>query len=203
MKWNKVFILLFPVNRPNRPRDPLLPTSEVFKRKYRIPEAHSFATKTISGYQCLPPPHSQFSQPADKPFAQCDLNSKLIVVAHGSDHGNRIYHEEFGGLDGASFARMLIDYGLTQVGLISMKACQAGKGEFLPTLVQTLIEEGVKIGWAIGYKSNINLQDDSITTSCWDVFTRPWHKLPDSQRVRIQQGNAFVPIPNSNRFKYR
>ncbi|PHM30482.1 hypothetical protein [Xenorhabdus innexi] len=203
MKWGKVFMLSFPVNRPNRPRDPIIPTSEIFKRRYQIPEAHTFATRAMPGYKCLPRPHSQPSRPAIKPFSQCDLNSKLIIVAHGSDNGNSIYHEEFGRLDGASLARMLIDYGLTQIGLISMKVCQAGKGEFLSVLIKTLIEEGAQIGWAIGYRSNVSLMNESITTSCWDLFTRPYRKLPDSHRVRIQQGNAFVIIPNSERFKYR
>lgn len=205
MKWSKVFILLFPAYSRRNPRDPLLAVAQGLKERYDIPSLRRFTTHAIPGYCCLSPPHSHYLQSETKPFAECDLNSKLIVIAHGRDHGDAIHHDTFGKIDGASFARMLIDYGLTQIGLISMKACEVGKGVFLPTLVKTLVEEGVKIGWAIGYKSPVELMEEktAISTGCFDLLIRQCFKLPDNFRIRILQGNAFVIIPDSERFRYR
>lgn len=83
-------------------------------------------------------------------------NDKLMVFAHGSDTG-LAWMADGGdnavlGGNALALARLLQKHGLSEVGLITFKACYVGRGEFLHTLAYALSSAGIKAGWLKGYK---------------------------------------------------
>ena len=50
----------------------------------------------------------------------------------------------------AELARFLADAGLTEVGVLKFKACQIGKDDYLPRLVDELSERGIRVGYVSG-----------------------------------------------------
>lgn len=81
------------------------------------------------------------------------MRDKLIVVAHGSD-------TQVGDFTAEEFAKKLIKWGLKEVGLITFKSCNIGRGNFLEDFVAVtsadirigLVSRRLKVGWVKGYR---------------------------------------------------
>ncbi|WP_340609534.1 hypothetical protein [Xenorhabdus bharatensis] len=188
MSWEKVFILLCS-------SDPsIYQAADAARRRYRVNLSRCYAYRGISNFLPL--------DSTPPPFRHCDLNSKLLIFAHGTPN-DTIYIEEDSEYNGRQLADLLFSCGLKNIGLVSIKACRSGLGNFLPTFVRYFTKKA-KIGWAIGYKGDIftSRNGKHIYSSRLDMWTRTLihYKLPDSYRIRIIEGNTPVIHPDSRRY---
>lgn len=88
------------------------------------------------------------------------LDDKLVIVAHGSINqvGVAAHGDKMGtGMDAKTFAGRLVVCGLEEIGLITFKSCDIGKGPFLCDLVTRLDGFGCKVGWLKGYTSSVHM----------------------------------------------
>jgi hypothetical protein len=125
-----------------------------------------------------------------------------MIVSHGHEYGLR-------GMDVATLGRKLVNAGLKEVGLISFKACLAGKEEFLEILSKDIAVRGIDHGWLIGYR-DMALLPFSYFGSPWhtcmrtheDVYLHYNHgyKSSDQNRIRLVKGNIDVVLPGTRRF---
>ncbi|MEQ1961594.1 hypothetical protein ABLB69_00065 [Xenorhabdus khoisanae] len=191
MTWKKVFILLCSNH------DAIRKAATASIQRYQVPPSRCFAFRKLPGFLLLD---------SDPPsFEDCDLNSKLLVFTHGTRY-NTVYIEEDDEYNGRQFAKLLISCGLKNIGLVSIKACRSGWGNFLPTFVHYFSINKAKIGWVLGYKGDIFTSENGMHcyTSRLDyhVHSRFHFRIPDFCRVRIVEGNTPVIIPNKRRYNH-
>ncbi|MDX7985915.1 hypothetical protein FE392_01000 [Xenorhabdus sp. 12] len=201
MKWEKVFILLF-----NSIEDSIYFAANEARRRYRVPKSRCYAYRAIDNFwplRSIPPP-----------FMKCDLDSKLLIFAHGTRADPRTGETagSYIGIDanrhigGQALANLLYNHGLKEVGLISIKACHSANPEFITAFLNALTENKIKVGWILGYRGAIthSTSGKHIYTSRIDAITHSWFniKIPDKYRVRIVEGNTRVINPNSPRYNH-
>ncbi|PHM35843.1 hypothetical protein [Xenorhabdus innexi] len=190
MSWEKVFILLCSSDGH------IYSAADAARRRYRVRPSRCYASLGMTNFLPLnsnPPP-----------FRHCDLNSKLLIFAHGTVN-NTIYIDGEGEFNGRQLAELLISCGLKNIGLVSIKACRSGLGNLLTTFVHNF-RNRARIGWAIGYKGDIisiPWSQKHIYMSPLDVCTRILnYKMPDSYRITIVEGNTRVVHPDSRRYSH-
>jgi hypothetical protein len=76
-----------------------------------------------------------------------DLKTQLIIWDHGNP--SVVSSNDFGP---SELADRLAYWGLKQVGLLSVRACAVGAGEYLENLKDNLVSKGIGVGWLIGYR---------------------------------------------------
>ncbi|MFC7396997.1 hypothetical protein ACFQU1_07290 [Chelatococcus sp. GCM10030263] len=104
-------------------------------------------------------------------------------------------------------ADKLCQYGLAEVGLISLKACYLGIGPFLNQFAGALDARGMRFGWLVGYRGRVRMvrgpsglvNHEAVGEE--DVALHQFGlKNSDYDRVKIVRGNADILIPGSRRF---
>jgi len=190
-KWNNYWILTIHRNPGWFDRllgiDPIKSAALRYRQRCNIPGTHCFY---------LGHPVPGFTQLAFGSLAPVTLADKLIIVSHGNrTRIDALPYDEFGDL--------LVNAGLTRVGLLAIKACQVGAGDYLNNLLVSLTGS-VQIGWAIGYKHSVITQSGGHeTTGFIDVVLRGLGgKLSDNHRVRVQQGNTNLGVNIGRRYTY-
>lgn len=134
------------------------------------------------------------------------LNSKLIIISHGSMHGP--YSIKYGRLNALEMFNLLCELGLVCVGLISFKGCLIGAGYYLDQLKDVMnSRNAIYCQYLLAYKGKsetvgkheiIGAGDDLLRSLTFNMC-----KLPDSYRVRIVTGNvpAIEPFKNTKRWR--
>jgi hypothetical protein len=183
MKWGNCCILCLGASN-----SVILSSANAWKTRYSVPDTHCFADDTVAGYNNV---HAGCMR------ACVDGNTKLIIFAHANENIVHIYkaHE---------LAALLLKWGVTDVGLIAIKACEVGKGQYLETLKMHLANSG-SVGWLVGYRDSTSTggrymllhgEAREITTTWHDIL---WHflgyKTADQYRVKVVQGNAPITVP--------
>lgn len=143
------------------------------------------------------------------------LDDKLVIVAHGTvdQVGVAAHGERFGtGMSAQVFAGRLISCGLEEIGLITFKSCDIGKGPFLFDLAASLNSFGCRVGWLKGYTSSVHIIKKSkedvkhaggLEGNIYAAVEREWKKAGflskrnfvvnyDDDRLKLVRGNARV-----------
>lgn len=190
-KWDEYWILTLHRNPGWFDRllgiDPIKEAALRYRRRCKVPATHCFY---------LGDPVPGFGQLYAGSLAPVRLQDKLIVVSHGSP-------ESIDTLDYSKFGDLLRNAGLTQVGLLAIKACQVGKGNFLNNLSVSLAGT-VRIGWLVGYKHSVITRSGAHESTGFldTVLQVLGSKLSDNHRVSIQQGNTHLGVNIGRRYKY-
>ena len=190
MKWGNVVILCFD------PEDAVCFNSAMlWRRRYSVPDTHAFffseSLRVLAGYQpvalgCM--------------SAVVTPLTKLIIIGHGN---SRLAAS----MPVQRFARHMINYGAHQAGLMSIKCCQVGAGQFLNELsvLLPLVSWFVAPQGATTTKSIGGVTHDIVTTA-GDFRDERLHdagkKLRDEERVTIVQGKGGrYPLFKSKRYR--
>lgn len=195
MKWTTAAIVLLDPND-----DVILRDATAWKQRYAIPDHLCFTAPlktgySLKGYRPLTPGCLSFS----------DLETKIIVISHGLPTGIVIN----GRLSSArTVTDWLAQWGLGQVGLLTFRGCWLGAGTFLDEMAARLTKCGIAAGWLLGYKYAVS-QVGFTAHECsgdadWRLRcrTKGRSKFPDSERVKIVQGNCDVVPPTGPSRRY-
>lgn len=150
------------------------------KKRYEIPESHVIKiTKYSRGLV------------TGRELSGVSLHSKLIVISHGTKN---VLHTCFqGDINHFEFFELVLELGLKEVGVISFKACNIGKGNFLENFRAELCHE-LEIGYLLAYKGPAvtvwRHEGVGFIDTCIRLFSCGVFKLPDHFRVKIIRGNA-------------
>ena len=131
------------------------------------------------------------------PFRKMKISDKLFIVSHGEANG------EIGNQDGGTLAADLKQWGLKQVGLITFKCCNLGRGSFLELFVSECTLHGITVGWVKGY-TGAAITYRGITGDPYE-FVRGDHNIPKfgDARYKIVQGNHPTPLEKFERYSYK
>ena len=133
-----------------------------------------------------------------KPFQRVTIADKLFIVSHGEANG-----EIGAGKNAGMLVQDLKRWGLTQVGLITFKCCNLGRGAFLELFVSACSIRGITVGWAKGYTGT------AVTfkglTGGPSEFIQGDHNFPKfgNDRFKIAQGNHPTPLEKFERYSYK
>jgi hypothetical protein len=133
-------------------------------------------------------PFEGFPDVSESCFKSCDSRTKLMICGHGHKLGMASAGSDDYDYEARHIAGILQGTGMKQVGLISFKACDIGKKEFLENLLRAL-KGTVDVGYVIGYKGGVNLDSGGKMRSL----------LGFKAGTKIVKGTLHVPIP-SKRF---
>jgi hypothetical protein len=129
-----------------------------------------------------------------------DLHTKVVICGHGNEYMVDTYYPR-------NLAAYLLQLGLSEVGLLSFKSCEVGKGAYLDELAGELHHLGVQVGWLVGYKDLAFNRGYSMAVGKFEnnlrYYTRDMvTKLPDSWRVKVVRGNTAVTPPKGTSSRY-
>ena len=119
-----------------------------------------------------------------------DAATKLMICGHGEKQGLISGQKEYD-YEARHIADILIEMGIKQVGLISFKACNIGKKNFLDDLLANL-QAHASVGYLIGYKGGAYLEKGGKMRDFWNR----------KQSVRIVKGNLHVAVPSAGYLKF-
>lgn len=187
MKWDKVILIMFDANYSVIRDD-----AKAWKKRYKIPDdlCFCFGSKDeIKGFNKLY---------VGSITGISDLNTKIIITAHGNS-------TSVGGQSAEKLANNLRLAGIKQAGLISIKSCEAGKGDFLKDLCANL--GGILVGWFNGYTNTASRtfgahEGSGLVDGMIRMFTFGKLKLPDKWRIKVVKGNVNVTPPNGTSPRY-
>ena len=135
-KWNSVYVVQL------SPDATIRVAAASYKEWYSLEEGHFFSTP-ISAFllskKCPDPT-------VNKALRAVKYHDKLMIVAHGSV--NKVADKTADEL--AQYLHE--DCGLSEVGLITFKACYVGRGYFLHEFKNACILNNIKVGWLKGYR---------------------------------------------------
>jgi hypothetical protein len=190
-KWDDYWILAIHRNPGWFDRllgiDPIKEAAMRYRRRCNAPANHCF-------YHGAPIPG--FGQLYQGSLGHVTLTDKLIIVSHGDrTRIDALTYDEFGDL--------LQNAGLTRCGLLAIKACQVGAGDYLNNLSVSLTGF-IQIGWLVGYKhSVITRSGGHEATGFIDYVLQVFGgKLSDNHRVRVQRGNTYLGTNIGRRYTY-
>jgi hypothetical protein len=213
MKWNNLFLIKL---TPDKAIDD---SAKEYQEWEKVPDKQCWSDPKCAGWQELV--KGCFKQCSPKPT----INDKLMIIAHGSPSHVGIASSSATetpgqeGFDAENLARFLAQWGVTQIGLITFKACYIGAGTFLEDFVQAVPKFKWDVGWVKGYKGPAI----TIKREWWDVpflggtTGKPYEKITREQpglmsyvgapaygddRLKIVRGNAAhrVAVKGLSRF---
>jgi hypothetical protein len=139
MKWENAVIISFAGDEDDARQH------ESLARRYHIPAEH-----------CFRMPNSPFPQsftPIDTSSLSCvGPRTKLIIGGHGEP-------SHFNFMSPRELADGLHRCGLRSCGLITMKACAVGAGNYLKELGSELDAHGITVGWLKGYRGLVSFSE--------------------------------------------
>lgn len=151
-----------------------------YARLKLIPNDRMFATvlkATGMSYKFL------FNPLADGSLSELNEMDKLFIFAHAST-------AKVGDLSAKSLARKLKSAGMRKAGLITFKACDVGKGNFLEDFVSELRERSIHIGFAKGYlEGSETIEKWPGPTLFEEITTDSGKELEGSARYRVVPGH--------------
>jgi hypothetical protein len=125
-----------------------------------------------------------------------NTTDKLFIFAHGNNFGVAYMADDTPinamGDNAMALAKMLRQHGLTQVGLITFKACYVGRDRFLENFSSALALNGIRAGWIKGYKglaATVQKQGGGFTE---EITNKNGAILVDNQRFKIVRGPGQV-----------
>lgn len=146
------------------------------KRRYNIPDA-----------RCFFPPHANC-------LANLTLDSKLIIMGHG------IPQKMEDRTPGELVQYLVQTLGLRTVGVISFKTCLIGDGKFLEDFVMRANRYGLKVGWLVGYKTEVHWSV-SKKTIVYTMEESLFYSREEKAEAKVVKGNIEVyPVELSERF---
>jgi hypothetical protein len=188
-KWQQYILLLLDSS--------LEGPANAWKRRYGIPDRLCFAAKAdMAGYTKLTEGCLNGSV--------SDSNTKIIVMSHGTDTHVLLKDKV---LDPERFVSGLAKYGLRRAGLLALKGCSLGRGNFLEATSAALVRNHILVDWLIAYRDGVRqLPSGHEAVGKWDHWIRRVthgvvRKRPDSQRVKIIKGHPYARArPDSRRY---
>ncbi|WP_404991772.1 hypothetical protein [Cupriavidus pauculus] len=187
MKWKDVRVLVISAAEDGRCKT-LIHAANAWADRYNVPSQH----RIFDGYG----KKAGFVKTTSDSLVGMTSASKLIIIGHANEHGiEQLYAKPFSPFSLVNYLRRL---GLRQVGLIALKCCLLGRGNYLEQFVDEA-DGRIEIGWCIGYRDFALTQEGHEYVgyeSHWRGLL-PWLKLSDSWRVRIVRGTIPVVPPNA------
>jgi hypothetical protein len=127
------------------------------------------------------------------PLSSLTIRDRIDLHGHGST-------ESFENFTPSALAEFLINKGLTNIGVIKIQSCDAGKKNFLIDLKNHLIYDGVNVGYLSGPKSGLsdmrfNLNFRGHSFNILPIFYAPKKIvgfLPEKFNLRVVKGNADI-----------
>lgn len=139
-------------------------------------------------------------------LARLDLNSRLTLHGHGDTgaflikDGERAQH-----LSPQALARKLQSGGLKQVGVLKLKACNVGNGNYLKELVQELTKLDIQVGYVSGPTGSYS--DDRVPMKIGGrrfnfrlpilTATTVSIVIPEKFGLKTIKGNTHVAFPGT------
>ncbi|GAA0829460.1 MAG: hypothetical protein CL858_04290 [Cupriavidus sp.] len=187
MKWNDVRVLVISAAEDGRCKA-LINAANAWADRYNVPSQH----RIFDGYGRK----AGFVKTATGSLSGMTSASKLIIIGHANAHGiEQLYAKPFCPFGLVNYLHRI---GLRQVGLIALKCCLLGRGDYLERFVEEA-DGRLEIGWCIGYR-DVALTREGHEYVGYESHWRdliPSLKLPDSWRVRIVRGTIPVVPPNA------
>jgi hypothetical protein len=156
----------------------------------QVPESRKWSTQDSPGWNKLEPHclHKTFNK--DYPT----IKDKMMIIAHGTETeiGEEGDGEGMGTFPPAVLAAKLKRWGIKEVGLITFKCCNLGKGNFLNDFVNAAGTNGIQIGWVKGYTGGAATNKSMFIGKPSESITRP---------MSFMGVQMDVPVVGSDRFK--
>jgi hypothetical protein len=156
------------------------------ERRYGVDRNRSLLVKPYE-----PPPRRYYPPSIPVEWRQATLEDKLLVVSHGS-------RDTCGGLSPQVLAETIAHTGLRQVGLISLKGCLLGTGQFVYELKSHLMGRGIVFGWIKAYRgravaSGVSAAEERVVH--YDVYEPDGdhenrHPLAKQAKCLVVRGSA-------------
>ncbi len=204
MSWNNVFVLeLHHSSDRIEDRQIIMDATDAYTEKYGVPKERRWTNDLIRGaklkYLKLPPPGSPM-------LNTIKLEDKLMIVGHGTK-------KDLAGLSGEGLAKLLSEWGLQAVGLVTFKACHVGREKFLDEFIAGCTKHTIKAGWAKGYNGSaattsnyheeiFNPNYDDSVPDFLNEMRGQGEFLTGAARYRIVKGNAAGQIAERKRYKH-
>lgn len=116
-------------------KDIIRESGTAYKKQHKLTKASCFTNR--------PSESDEFTLLGKNSLSSVTMNDKLYICAHADT-------KEVGPYKAEKLAEKLYDWGLREVKLVSFKACEVGKGDFLSRFVEACRGK-IKVGWVKGY----------------------------------------------------